>query len=87
MSGSSWPRTRECVQIIALRPGLTRGEIAERMGCAANTAGQYLWLARRAGLVQPDGKGRFARWYSVSPAAAKARAPMLSSIWQMGVMP
>lgn len=60
-------RVREVAEFVKQNPGVTRSMVAERFGCARNTANIHLQAARLNGLIRVDFKGRFSRWYFVEP--------------------
>ena len=60
-------RVLEVVEFVRQNPGATRSMVAERFGCARNTANIHLQAARLNGLIRVDFKGRFSRWYFVEP--------------------
>lgn len=80
------PRERIALDIVRASGSISRSELAAAMNCAPRTAGQYLWILKRQGLVQPSGFGRFARWSAVeqsNPAMVDTR--MVSSVWGLAV--
>ena len=58
-------RVREVAEFVRLNPGVTRSMVADRFGCARNTANIHLQAARINGLIRVENKGRFSKWYYI----------------------
>lgn len=68
-------RVLEVVEFVRQHPGATRSMVAERLGCARNTANIHLQAARLNGLIRVDAKGRFSKWYVIECQTSSEASP------------
>jgi DNA-binding transcriptional ArsR family regulator len=59
----SYPTTHRILTIIMTLPGITRGEIARRLGLAGPSVTRWMQRLVAEGMVNEEREGRFARYY------------------------
>jgi CRP-like cAMP-binding protein len=55
--GSTWTRSKQALELVRTRPGITIPEIAEAMGIQQNYLYRVLPALQKDGLVRKDGRG------------------------------
>ena len=68
-------RVLEVAEFVKQNPGVTRSMVAERFGCARNTANIHLQAARINGLIRVENKGRFSKWYYIECQTSSEASP------------
>jgi len=64
-------RVDQCLELIRANPrGISRGEIAQKMGIKPGTVSVYVDELRKFGKAKPTGIGRHSRWVPSEPAKA-----------------
>lgn len=67
-------RVEQCLELIRANPGgISRGEIAQKMGIRPGTVSVYVDELRKFGVAKPTGIGRYSRWVPCQkPKAARS---------------